>query len=619
MSKSPKKHFSMYSKAVKLFLLLVLPASLLAFGGKPPDIETEKRVVGKDKSFRTLSFVQMQNLSPGTNDFLAQEIPENIASSLATYSTIHLPYDKYLPETPHQSLYTVKRFTNSLKAQVKPNEKISNTNQVSTNSNTTLSLENTNDFSLTDTLDGIFPSFIPTQTSNGELISYIVSNYLKEEKKWEYHAYYEKSNTIYIDAYGAFFEPSDLEENEFIWTNHYLDELPPVIILSEESGNERSLNVEKNLYKSKRFQFKQLYQDVPGDFIVFGRYRAIGEETTFLQIFLLEPHRRSFRLISEMTLDNESLLEVIPSLGHLVLSAIQDFGQVEKLEFISSPPGAYIYIGQQYLGTAPFTMNYHPEGQFDFEVWHPAGALDISNSTAFSNKSIFPNTSTIVLSSNEQQKEFHFEFNKDSLDAFFEIKLKGNQQYKFYLNNQLVLANSNYSLTPEKDGKHFLSVHYPGLEPQIIKIELAEGQKTTLFFDTREERPFYLTRKILLDHHRNYKSTEAIGFTLGLGYTATLRWLNRYEDKYKLAATKGYPIASDYEDKYRDLDQVNEQIGYTALGFLSASLVSYVFFIRDQVVFLRSENGKDWGVYIRQTAYTTESGDEHGLLQPEKE
>ncbi len=317
---------------------------------------------GKDKTNRTLCFIQFDSLnSDETYDVFQDRIPKAIAHQLKQYKQINVPKNDISPIFENYNQYEIIDF--SIKK--KPQEHLK-------------SLSNT--FKKNKELDEM---------------AYSITN-----KKKDIVTYYiKKKKYDYIDAH--------INDNLTQFTNQALysiktNHLGLKYFFIKDTSKKQFL-IEDKLYQLKKIAIEKFIKQISSDYCIYGNYKADSIGGLELNIFLIYKHSKKISLVTKKKIKSNLFYESIKEITLEILSFIQEKPLVNvNLSVTSTPPGAYLYLNQVFIGKTPLHLTKIIKDNYEYKIWHPNA--DSPKVEAESVK-INPKESKLMITKNNQKNQ----------------------------------------------------------------------------------------------------------------------------------------------------------------------------------------------------------------------
>lgn len=540
---------------------------LHGFAGRIKPAKEIVRVYAQDRTNRTISFMALANLSPGTNDYLAKDVLKNIALILSGTKTLQLASDDLALSLMNAS-YEPYLFTNRF------------VRSVATDTNLFLS----------DLFTNNRYAFCYTNSSRGAPVSVIAS--------------LQRSNTFYIDPMIAGtnggFSLTNLRPGEFLLTNRTVSNLPPLMVFAESNGYVRTLEVVNQIWEGKNIAVGDVLAMNGSDYLVTGDMKALPENHLLLSLYLFNQRKGWVKQIFKKDLVPERWYEETATVPQIILAEIQGRDIATNITFTSSPPGAFVYFNEQYIGATPFTLVAWPAGDYRVRLWHANGFFDGAGtreylSTNFATPSAWVFSNRHELTSIHLEKKFsgttqHALFLRDNRAGTFRLAVKG-PPADLYLNSQLIAVRTNAWEDRLETGSYFLELRVPKKAPEngtngltnlaalatltnqsprpndarvsnqsaveegplygkkLIRLQIKHEALTDLSVLLKPLPPPSPLGRFLFDHYRNTKIFLILTMTLtAAGSYAFYRYLS-YDDKFRAASAQGSGAASFYNSQ----------------------------------------------------------------------
>lgn len=573
----------------------LLPAGeLLAFAGRIKPAKEIVRVYAQDRTNRTISFLALANLSPGTNDFLAKDVLKNIALILSGTKTVQLASDDLALSLMNAS-YETTLFTNRFVRTVPAD---------------------TNLF-LSDLLTNSRYAYCYTNSARGAGVSVLAA--------------LQRSNALYIDPMIAGtnggFSITNLRPGEFLLTNRTVSNLPPLMVFAESNGYVRTLEVVNQIWEGRNIPVGEVMTLNGSDYLVTGEMKALPENHLSLSLYLFNQRKGWVKQIFKKEIVPERWYEETATVPQIILAEIQGREIVTNLSFTSSPPGAFVYFNGQYIGATPFTLVAWPAGDYKARLWHANGFFDGMATkdylaTNLSNPSAWIFSNRQELAAIHLEKKFsgttqHALFLKDNRAGTFRLSVKG-APADLYLNSQLIAVRTNAWEDRLETGNYFLELRVPKKAPlggtngltnlaALASLTNESAKSNTVLKKSgasAEEEPVYAKKLIrlqikhealtdlsvflrplpapsplgrfLFDHYRNTKIFLILTMTLvAAGSYAFYRQLS-YDDKFRAAAAQGSGAATFYNSQTTYWSGWAQGLGAGAAGAGILTLISRI-------------------------------------------
>ena len=528
---------------MKLFLSFFFIIIHLCFsltGRVKPPVEVIV-LQGKDKANRTLSFIQFDCLdSDETYDIFEDRVPKAIARQLKQYKQINVPKDDTIPIFENYNHYE----TIDIPIKKNPQEHLK-----------LLS----NAFKKNKELDQVV---------------YSIAN-----KKKEMLTYYiKKKKYDYIDAHIN----DDLTQftNQALYsikTNHL-----GLKYFFLESTSKKQLLIEDKLYQLKEVAIEKFIKEINSDYCIYGNYKGDSIGGLELNIFLIYKHSKKIHLVAKKKIKSSLFYESIKEITLEILSFIQKKPLVNaNLSITSTPPGAYLYLNEVFIGKTPLRLTSMIEGNYKYKIWHPnADSPKIEAESV----NINPKESKLIITKNNQKKsKLNFVFKLKKNQGNLSMTTRNTKKSDFYLNTHLVKKNTNTFSTNLKSGHYFIKVKEEAYLPRWFKIDIHENQLLSIDFNL-ETKKKDLWQDFFLNHSRNNKvfaTLSMISFgALIFSFSQSLE----LQDQLQPSIKNNYQSSTQYfntlEDQLNFYQQLSSSLIITSLTSFTIAILSKIFKIQ---------------------------------------
>ena len=375
-----------------------------------------------------------------------------------------------------------------------------------------------------------------------------------------------------------------------------------VSLFIETNDYYRNLEVKNGVISVKTNTLPHLLEHLKNgnaDFAVYGQLRQAANSDIELKIFLIRTKDNSIELIYKKIMAPEKLFEEIAILPRLVLGSIQKRDVVNHIYFNSSLSDTFVYINNQFIGKTPLTIFSFPVGEYNFDLWHPDGDLDVKRSTK-ENKFVISNFSLthsielgdivhrykITIDSNLANSSNYFYF-REKIDAgTLKVTTDKGSNTVLHVNSELKEQFNNTTQFALPTGEHFLILSNEHFETVQMLVPVKKDLITEVQVRLQPHREIPKWKKPLYNYDLNTKIFGGIGGTL---FLATLINYLQYNDsilKRETLRQSGQIDTPAYD--YINEKQFNEvvslyTVGTLAAGSLLATLISRILHIKSNV------------------------------------
>ena len=330
----------------------------------------------------------------------------------------------------------------------------------------------------------------------------------------------------------------------------------------------------------------------------------IIEKDILVKIFIIEKRANTIEYLFSYPISLYRLYSEMNNVSKLIIAKLNDQALQKNNTYTSDPPGAFLYIDDQFVGETPLTLPLQVNGEHRYQIHFENYYLKdfkselslISNESIETQKNHFSNQNTVIIDVDKSNTKTHFRLHKHKRSGQLNLKIKDDVATDLYLGPIILKGNTryyrgnlpigNYYLIA-KETKHTLSINETNRYKRQFQIEIKEKKKLDLEFNMTLPQTNYW-KEFFFDHGRNTQIFGAISLLTGsIGAYYTLHGLS-FRDQLVQARREGTLATEVYRNYLTDEAIRNETISAPLITTSILSLIfcgiSYLYFTRDEAI-----------------------------------